>query len=71
MRRYLIGGIAVLFLVGIAVASGDAEFTWRKVGGLKEQHVDVVTGHGKTCYVFTHQDAPMGGSVLLWCEDSK
>ena len=71
MKRYIIAGMAVLILVGAAIAgSNEGEFTWRKVTGPGPQHVDVITGHGKTCYVFTHQ-APETGSVLLWCEESK
>jgi hypothetical protein len=72
MKRYLIGGAIVLALaVGVFAGSHEGEFTWYKVSGPGPYHVDVVSGHGKACYVFTEEygkgnagDQP----VLLWCE---
>ena len=73
MKRYWISGAIVLALsVGVFAGSHD-EFTWHKVKGPGPYHVDVVSGHGKTCYVFTeeYEKANAGEQpVLLWCEPS-
>lgn len=49
---------------GVFAGSHEGEFTWYTVTGPGKHEVDVVTGHGKTCYVFEQY----GNSVLLWCE---
>jgi hypothetical protein len=73
MKRCLIGGAIILALaVGVFAGSHD-EFTWHKVKGPGPYHVDVVSGHGKTCYVFTEEyEKGNAGEqpVLLWCEPS-
>lgn len=48
-------GVAVLLAraVGVFAGSHEGEFTGYKVTGPGPYHVDVVSGHGKTCYVFT------------------
>jgi hypothetical protein len=74
MKRYFIGGaLALTFALGLFAGSRDGEFIWRKVTGPGPYHVDVVTGHGKTCYVFTEEyEKGNAGEqpVLLWCEPS-
>ena len=56
MKRYLIGGMVGLVLaLGVFAAAHEGEFTWYKVKGSGPYHVDVVSGHGKTCYVFTEE----------------
>jgi hypothetical protein len=74
MKRYLIVGVAVLALaVGVLARSHEGEFTWHKITGPGPYHVDVVSGHGKTCYVFTEEyEKGNAGEqpVLLWCEPS-
>lgn len=63
---------AVLCLaLGVYAGSHEGEFTWYKVTGPGPYHVDVVSGHGKTCYVFTEEyERGRAGEqpVLLWCE---
>jgi hypothetical protein len=72
MKRYLIGGAIVLALaIGVFAGSHEGEFTWYKVTGPGPYHVDVVSGHGKTCYVFTEEYGKGNAGeqpVLLWCE---
>jgi len=68
MKRYLIGGAIILALaVGMYAGSHEGEFTWYKVTGPGPYHVDVVSGHGKNCYVFAEDSGSR--TVLLWCED--
>lgn len=56
MKRYLIGSVALLALAaGVFAGSHEGEFMWHKVTGPGPYHVDVVSGHGKTCYVFTEE----------------
>jgi hypothetical protein len=71
MKRYLIGGAAVLaFALGVFATSHEGEFTWYRVGGTGNNHVVVISGHGKTCYVFTEETAvgQPASSALLWCD---
>jgi hypothetical protein len=74
MRRYLVAGaILLVFAVGVLAGSHGGEFSWHKVKGPGPYHVDVVTGHGKTCYVFVEEyEKGQAGEqpVLLWCEPS-
>jgi hypothetical protein len=74
MKRYLMVGTAALALaVGVFAGSHEGEFTWHKITGPGPYHVDVVTGHGKTCYVFTEEYEKVNAGeqpVLLWCEPS-
>jgi hypothetical protein len=68
MKQYLIIGAVVLALA-VGVFGGSAgEFTWRKVTGPGPNHVDVVTGHDKRCYVFVKENKETDVPVLLWCE---
>jgi hypothetical protein len=75
MKRYLVG-IAVILLLSVALfaSSHEGEFIWYKVSGPGPYHVDMVTGHGKTCYVFSEQPGSSAStnstSVLLWCEST-
>jgi hypothetical protein len=70
MKRYLIGGAIILALAaGMYAGSHEGEFTWYKVTGPGPYHVDVVSGHGKNCYVFAEDSGSR--TVLLWCEDGK
>ena len=49
----------------------EGEFMWYKVTGPGAYHVDVVSGHGKTCYVFSEEYGKGNAGeqpVLLWCE---
>ena len=58
-------------LRGRTLCSHEAEFTCYKVTGAGAHHVDVVSGHGKTCYVFTEEYGKGNAReqrVLLWCE---
>jgi hypothetical protein len=72
MKRYLMVSALILAVaVGVLAGSHEGEFTWHKVTGPSPYHVDVVSGHGKTWYIFTEEyekehagDQP----VLLWCE---
>jgi hypothetical protein len=71
MKRYLTYGAAVVIAlaVGIFAGSHEGEFTWYKVTGPGLYHVDVVSGHGKTCYVFSDEKGTASEHpVLLWCE---
>jgi hypothetical protein len=72
MKRYLIGGVVGLALaLGVFAGAHEGEFTWYKVKGSGPYHVDVVSGHGKTCYVFSEEyEKGNAGEqpVLLWCE---
>jgi hypothetical protein len=72
MKRYLIGGVLFsVFALGVFAGSHEGEFTWYKVTGPGPYHVDVVSGHGKTCYVFAEEyERGHAGEqpVLLWCE---
>lgn len=74
MKRYLIGGAVGLALaLGLFAGSREGEFTWYKVKGPGPYHVDVVSGHGKACYVFVEEyEKGTAGEqpVLLWCEPS-
>lgn len=74
MKRYLTVGVIVLALaLGLLAASHEGEFTWYKVTGPGPHHVDVVSGHGKTCYVFSEEygrEKAGEQPVLLWCEPS-
>jgi hypothetical protein len=73
MKRYLIGGAIGLALAFGVFAGSHDEFTWHKVKGPGPYHVDVVSGHGKTCYVFTEEYEKSNAGeqpVLLWCEPS-
>jgi hypothetical protein len=67
----LCGVGALTFALGVFAKSHEGEFTWYKVTGSGPYHVDVVSGHGKTCYVFAEEyDRGHAGEqpVLLWCE---
>jgi hypothetical protein len=55
MKRYWIGGAIVLALAVVVFAGSHDEFTWHKVKGPGPYHVDVASGHGKMCYVFTEE----------------
>jgi hypothetical protein len=71
MKRYIIGGAVVLaFAFGVLAKSHEGEFTWYRVGGAGNNHVVVISGHGKTCYVFTEETAvgQPASSTLLWCD---
>ena len=73
MKRYLIGGAVILALaLGVFAGSHEGEFTWYVIKGADRSdpyHVDVVSGHGKTCYVFSDQTREKETqNVLLWCE---
>jgi hypothetical protein len=70
--KYAAAIVGVLALgLGAFAASHEGEFTWYKITGRGPYHVDVVSGHGKTCYVFTEEyEKGNAGEqpVLLWCE---
>jgi len=72
MKRWLIGGFLVLvFVAGLLAGSHEGELTWHKITGPGPYHVDVVSGRGKTCYVFVEEyEKGRAGEqpVLLWCE---
>jgi hypothetical protein len=58
MKRYLTSGAVVLALaLGAFAGSHEGEFTWYKVKGPGPDYVNivanVVSGHGKTRYVFS------------------
>jgi hypothetical protein len=72
MKRYLIGVAVVLVLaLGVYAGSHEGEFTWYKVNGPGAYHGDVVSGHGKTCYVFSEEYGKGNAGeqpVPLWCD---
>jgi len=74
MKRSLACVLVLLALaIGVFAGSHEGEFTWYKVTGPGPYHVDVVSGHGKTCYVFSEEYGKGNAGeqpVLLWCESN-
>jgi hypothetical protein len=68
MKPIVLAVAAVILLaLGCWAGSHEGEFTWYEVTGPGHYNVMVVTGHGKTCYVFDSLQQP----VILWCEEAK
>jgi hypothetical protein len=67
----VLGFVLAFVCGGLAAKSHEGEFTWYKVTGPGRYHVDVVSGHGKTCYVFSEEAGTPEIPVLLWCENGE